>query len=208
MVWFVHDSISENSHNTLKNSPTFGKRRTTSLTPVLIVTSIGLKVIHQPKCTSSTTSLTSSSLANLCRTLTNSIKRTQPVGPVLLVLRWKLALQPMVDHRISCSSMWVWKPLRGFDIWRNFQFYEYGGGSVFQVAADINGVSYSPATPVATPGTGATGTGAGTARGSTSSTSRPLSGGLSAIPHSMTANQLFGLFITFSSLMIGSFIVI
>ena len=32
------------------------------------------------------------------------------------------------------------------------QFYEYGNGSVFQVAADANGVTYSPTTPVATPG--------------------------------------------------------
>ncbi|KIK48394.1 hypothetical protein CY34DRAFT_798209 [Suillus luteus UH-Slu-Lm8-n1] len=31
-------------------------------------------------------------------------------------------------------------------------FYEYGGGSVFQVAATANGVTYSPATPIATPG--------------------------------------------------------
>jgi hypothetical protein len=30
-------------------------------------------------------------------------------------------------------------------------FYEYGGGSVFQVAAGINGVTYNPTTPVATP---------------------------------------------------------
>ncbi|KAH7885988.1 PLC-like phosphodiesterase [Phlebopus sp. FC_14] len=30
-------------------------------------------------------------------------------------------------------------------------FYEYGGGSVFQVAATANGVTYSPATPIATP---------------------------------------------------------
>ncbi|KAJ7103304.1 PLC-like phosphodiesterase [Mycena belliarum] len=30
-------------------------------------------------------------------------------------------------------------------------FYEYGGGSVFQVAATINGVTYSPTTPIATP---------------------------------------------------------
>ncbi|TFK94418.1 PLC-like phosphodiesterase [Polyporus arcularius HHB13444] len=31
-------------------------------------------------------------------------------------------------------------------------FYEYGNGSVFQVAADANGVTYNPTTPVATPG--------------------------------------------------------
>ncbi|KAF7339277.1 PLC-like phosphodiesterase [Mycena sanguinolenta] len=30
-------------------------------------------------------------------------------------------------------------------------FYEYGGGSVFQVAASINGVTYDPTTPIATP---------------------------------------------------------
>jgi len=30
-------------------------------------------------------------------------------------------------------------------------FYEYGGGSVFQVAASINGVTYAPTTPIATP---------------------------------------------------------
>jgi hypothetical protein len=30
-------------------------------------------------------------------------------------------------------------------------FYEYGGGSVFQVAATANGVTYSPTTPIATP---------------------------------------------------------
>jgi hypothetical protein len=31
------------------------------------------------------------------------------------------------------------------------QFYEYGGGSVFQVAANLNGVEYNPSRPVATP---------------------------------------------------------
>jgi len=30
-------------------------------------------------------------------------------------------------------------------------FYEYGGGSVFQVASGINGVAYNPSTPIATP---------------------------------------------------------
>jgi len=30
-------------------------------------------------------------------------------------------------------------------------FYEYGGGSVFQVAADLNGVTYNPTSPIATP---------------------------------------------------------
>jgi len=33
-------------------------------------------------------------------------------------------------------------------------FYEYGGGSVFQVAATANGVTYQPSTPIATPITG------------------------------------------------------
>jgi len=53
-------------------------------------------------------------------------------------------------------------------------FYEYGGGSVFEVAASINGVTYSPATPIATPITGtATSSGSGSA---VSGTSVPLNG--------------------------------
>ncbi|KAF4573138.1 Phosphoinositide phospholipase C domain-containing protein [Pleurotus pulmonarius] len=32
-------------------------------------------------------------------------------------------------------------------------FYEFGAGSVFQVAADINGVTYAPTTPIAQPAT-------------------------------------------------------
>jgi len=33
----------------------------------------------------------------------------------------------------------------------SLQFYEFGGGSVFQVAATANGVTYNPATPVPSP---------------------------------------------------------
>jgi len=47
------------------------------------------------------------------------------------------------------------------------QFYEFGGGSVFEVAAGLNGVSYDPTSPIATPL--ATGTGS-----IPSSTSVPL----------------------------------
>ncbi|KAI5121163.1 hypothetical protein M0805_007160 [Coniferiporia weirii] len=43
-------------------------------------------------------------------------------------------------------------------------FYEYGGGSVFEVAATLNGVTYSPTSPIATPILG-------TSSSSTSSTS-------------------------------------
>ncbi|KAG1875526.1 PLC-like phosphodiesterase [Suillus subalutaceus] len=46
-------------------------------------------------------------------------------------------------------------------------FYEYGGGSVFEVAATANGVTYSPTTPIATPG--------GTSSPSSSSNSSPPS---------------------------------
>jgi len=52
-------------------------------------------------------------------------------------------------------------------------FYEYGGGSVFQVAADINKVTYAPTSPIATPlstssssPTGSSGAGSGTGSGS------------------------------------------
>lgn len=31
------------------------------------------------------------------------------------------------------------------------QYYEFGGGSVFQVAATANGVTYNPSTPVPSP---------------------------------------------------------
>ena len=33
----------------------------------------------------------------------------------------------------------------------SIQFYEYGGGSVFEVAATLNGVTYAPSSPIATP---------------------------------------------------------
>lgn len=46
-------------------------------------------------------------------------------------------------------------------------FYEYGGGSVFEVAATANGVTYSPTTPIATPIT------SGSSASSTSVTSTP-----------------------------------
>ena len=38
----------------------------------------------------------------------------------------------------------------------SLQFYEFGGGSVFQVAATANRVTYNPATPIATPRNSAT----------------------------------------------------
>jgi hypothetical protein len=50
---------------------------------------------------------------------------------------------------------------------QSLQFYEFGGGSVFQVAATANGVSYNPTTPVPSPRS------TGTVTGSTSATSRP-----------------------------------
>lgn len=50
-------------------------------------------------------------------------------------------------------------------------FYEYGGGSVFQVAAAANGVTYSPATPVASPKTSSSGSPAGSDNSSTVTTS-------------------------------------
>ena len=49
------------------------------------------------------------------------------------------------------------------------QFYEYGGGSVFQVAATANGVTYSPSKPVPPPLT------TGTATATTAATSIPNS---------------------------------
>ena len=51
----------------------------------------------------------------------------------------------------------------------SLQFYEYGGGSVFQVAATANGVTYSPSRPVPEPRT------TGTPTATTAATSRPNS---------------------------------
>ncbi|KAI0068181.1 PLC-like phosphodiesterase [Artomyces pyxidatus] len=64
-------------------------------------------------------------------------------------------------------------------------FYEYGGGSVFQVAASANGVSYSPSIPIATPLSAS-----GAANPTSSSTSSPNTangaGSVSASAHVMT----------------------
>jgi hypothetical protein len=46
-------------------------------------------------------------------------------------------------------------------------FYEYGGGSVFEVEASANGVTYNPSTPIATPVTGTSSPTAGTSSIST-----------------------------------------
>jgi hypothetical protein len=51
---------------------------------------------------------------------------------------------------------------------QSLQFYEFGGGSVFQVAATANGVTYNPTTPVPSPQSTGTPT-----TGTTSATSRP-----------------------------------
>ncbi|TDL28244.1 PLC-like phosphodiesterase [Rickenella mellea] len=45
-------------------------------------------------------------------------------------------------------------------------FYEFGGGSVFKVGADLNGVTYSPTSPIATPLPDSTSSGSSTGKGS------------------------------------------
>lgn len=52
-------------------------------------------------------------------------------------------------------------------------FYEFGAGSVFQVAAQINNVQYTPTTPIASPSPT---DGSASSSGSALSTSRPLNG--------------------------------
>jgi len=70
-------------------------------------------------------------------------------------------------------------------------YYEFGGGSVFEVAATINGVTYSPATPIATPA-------------STSSvTSSPLNGA-SFLDH----NQKFACIMSVMAVTIGMLFVL
>jgi len=72
-------------------------------------------------------------------------------------------------------------------------FYEYGGGSVFQVAATANGVTYSPSTPIATPITGTS-----TATSGSSSTSTPNSA------LSFTQLEWRTLFVMIGSVLLGA----
>ncbi|KAG6817732.1 hypothetical protein H0H87_004523 [Tephrocybe sp. NHM501043] len=73
-------------------------------------------------------------------------------------------------------------------------FYEYGGGSVFQVAATINGVTYAPTSPVATP-LPKTSTGTSSATGSSTTSVAQGNGALSASPLTMEVMLLAAGFI-------------
>jgi hypothetical protein len=73
------------------------------------------------------------------------------------------------------------------------QFYEYGGGSVFQVAATANGVTYDPSTPIAQPV--ASGSSTAKAASATSNTngalsSAPFGRALATVPVVATALML------------------
>jgi len=76
-------------------------------------------------------------------------------------------------------------------------FYEFGGGSVFQVAATLNGVTYQPATPIATP----------VPTSSSSGSSGSSNAGLPRVH--VTRRELgWGLLIVLSSVIFGGFSVI
>lgn len=81
-------------------------------------------------------------------------------------------------------------------------FYEYGGGSVFQVAASINGVTYSPTTPVATPVTStSTATTLGSVSTSTStSNTKSSSAKQTSNPLSLLAGGVIGLLVSFENM--------
>ncbi|KAJ6621097.1 PLC-like phosphodiesterase [Mycena sp. CBHHK59/15] len=74
-------------------------------------------------------------------------------------------------------------------------FYEYGGGSVFQVAATINGVTYSPTTPIATPVTSSS-----SSSSSSSGSSSKSSGGSSVSELLSRSHFVAALFVFFSTL--------
>ncbi|KAF9481650.1 PLC-like phosphodiesterase [Pholiota conissans] len=83
-------------------------------------------------------------------------------------------------------------------------FYEYGAGSVFQVAAGINGVTYSPTSPIAAPKSTSSGTStSGSSQPTTSVTTSSLSGATSNI----STNPLFTYIFSAISLMLGSLII-
>lgn len=75
-------------------------------------------------------------------------------------------------------------------------FYEYGGGSVFQVAATANGVTYNPATPVPSPVSSSPSS-------SSSSSSSSVSTSSAAIPAFRMSSNYLGVFAT---LFVGFFI--
>ncbi|KAA1468038.1 PLC-like phosphodiesterase [Dentipellis sp. KUC8613] len=60
-------------------------------------------------------------------------------------------------------------------------FYEFGGGSVFQVAATANGVTYSPTTPIATPLTSSGSSSSSPSSGSGASSAVSMNGRLGAM---------------------------
>jgi len=84
-------------------------------------------------------------------------------------------------------------------------FYEFGGGAPFQVAAGINGVPYNPTTPVATRVSAATSTaGATGTKGPSASGSSSLpSGKSSAMTHSFGYYHVFALLSTLAAISIG-----
>ncbi|KAG6866055.1 hypothetical protein C0991_009152 [Blastosporella zonata] len=80
-------------------------------------------------------------------------------------------------------------------------FYEYGGGSVFEVAATINGVTYAPTSPIATP-LPKTSSGTTSASGTTSTGPAQGNNGLSVSPTKFTwesvllaAGVIFGVYV-------------
>lgn len=64
-------------------------------------------------------------------------------------------------------------------------FYEYGGGSVFQVAATLNGVTYSPSSAIATPIPDTSSSSGSSSSGSSSAALPALS-----VPHGMWASMV------------------
>lgn len=81
-------------------------------------------------------------------------------------------------------------------------FYEYGGGSVFQIAASANGVDYNPSTPIATPIPQGSQTGSAPASAGTVSTTSISTG--AAVSVRFVQGQLIGLLGFILSVIIGT----
>ena len=75
---------------------------------------------------------------------------------------------------------------------RFVQFYEYGGGSVFQVAASLNGVTYAPTSPIATPIPDTSGTSTSTSRSNAALPALHIPPGLFAGLLAASAGALLG----------------
>ncbi|KAF5323599.1 hypothetical protein D9611_005704 [Ephemerocybe angulata] len=81
-------------------------------------------------------------------------------------------------------------------------FYEYGAGSVFEVAAGINGVTYAPTTPIATPRSANATSGTGASNTTGGNTTKGGNGAASAFSGNVIGSLVAGIAFACSALVL------